>query len=140
MYRFAIHDLVRKMQNNSRELVILGDGHQIRDYLYIEDAVRGLITIANGGTPGEDYNLASGVPVRLLDLAQKIAALMGYPNINIIPSGQSFPGDVPRWYADISKIEQIGFKPEMPLEEGLPRTIAWLTGRVADGKAEVRVK
>jgi UDP-glucose 4-epimerase len=136
MDRFAIHDLVRKVQNNSRELVILGDGQQIRDYLYIGDAVRGLITIARAGIPGEDYNLASGVPVRLLDLAQEIVALMGYPNINIIPRGQSFPGDVPRWYAKIDKIEQIGFKPEVPMEEGLQRTIAWLTGGMVAGKAE----
>lgn len=135
MSQFAIHDLVRKIQKNSRELVVLGDGQQIRDYLYIEDAARGLVTIAEAGIPGEDYNLASGVPVRLLDLARKIADLMGYPDINIRPSGQSYPGDVPQWYADVSKIRQIGFEPEMPLEEGLKKTIAWLGREGAGGKS-----
>jgi UDP-glucose 4-epimerase len=126
MNRFAIHDIIRKIQKNHLELSILGDGDQIRDYLYINDAVRGLVTIAEAGQPGEDYNLASGVPVRLYDLALKIAHVMGYPDIKICPTGRSFPGDVPRWYAEISKICKIGFTPEIFLEEGLLKTIDWL--------------
>ena len=53
------------------ELSILGDGTQVRDYLFIDDAVRGL---DDGGDcraqPGEEYNVASGEPVQLLDLAR----------------------------------------------------------------------
>ena len=126
MNRFAIHDLIRKIQSNNKEIELLGDGNQIRDYLYIDDVARGLALIANNDVPGEDYNLASGIPVKLIDLAYQIAALMDLPNIKINPTGQSFPGDVPRWYADISKIEEIGFSPQISLEEGLLKTISWL--------------
>lgn len=127
MNRFAIHDLIRKIQKNKTYLSILGDGKQIRDYLYIDDAVRGLVKIATHGSPGEDYNLASGIPVTLLDLASQIAVLMNCPDINIIPTGKSFPGDVPRWYADITKIKKIGFEPETTLKQGLVKTIDWLS-------------
>ena len=129
MFRFAIHDIVRKIQQNHDELTILGDGTQVRDYLFIDDAVRGLTMVATKGASGEEYNVASGEPVRLLDLARLIGELMGYPNIRIRPTGRSFAGDTPRWYADISKVRALGFEPSVDLRSGLERTIAWLAAR-----------
>lgn len=129
MYRFAIHDMVRKIQQNNKELIILGDGQQIRDYLYIDDVVNGLIRISSYGKSGEDYNLASGEQIKIIDLAKKIALLMKVPEIKIIPTGESFKGDVPKWYADITKIKKIGFNPTISLDEGLTKTINWLNYR-----------
>ncbi|HEX7140745.1 MAG TPA: NAD-dependent epimerase/dehydratase family protein [Vicinamibacterales bacterium] len=126
MFRFAIHDIVRKIQRDNRTVIILGDGTQVRDYLFIDDAVRGLEFIATAGTAGEEYNLASGVPVTLLELTKRIATAMGCPDILIKTSGQSFAGDTPRWYADISKIRSLGFEPRVDLDSGLRQTIAWL--------------
>lgn len=134
MNRFAIHDLIQKIQNNKKEIELLGDGNQIRDYLYIDDVVRGLVIIAANGVPGEDYNLASGIAVKLIDLAYNIAALMNLPDIKVVPTGKSFPGDVPKWFADISKIREIGFEPEVSLEDGLKKTIDWLISRNRDEK------
>jgi UDP-glucose 4-epimerase len=129
MFRFAIHDIVRKIQQDHEDLVILGDGAQVRDYLFIDDAVRGLAMVATEGASGEEYNVASGEPVRLLDLARLIAELMGYPDIRIRPSGRSFAGDTARWYADITKVRALGFEPRVDLRTGLERTIAWLSTR-----------
>ncbi|MDP9268922.1 MAG: NAD-dependent epimerase/dehydratase family protein [Acidobacteriota bacterium] len=126
MNRFVIYDLVQRLRNNPSELSILGDGTQVRDYLYIDDAVRGLVRIATHGEPGENYNLGSGIAVKVIDLARKVAGLMGQPDIPISPSGEPLPGEVLRWYADISKIRKIGFAPEVSLEEGLARTVRWL--------------
>ncbi len=129
MFRFAIHDIVRKIQQDHEGLAILGDGMQVRDYLFIDDAVRGLTMVATEGASGEEYNVASGEPVRLLDLARLIGELMGYPHIRITPTGRSFPGDTARWYADISKVRGLGFEPRVDLRTGLERTIAWLATR-----------
>jgi nucleoside-diphosphate-sugar epimerase len=52
---------------------------------------------------------------------------MGHPDIRILTSGRSFPGDTPRWYADIAKVRRLGFAPTVDLRSGLKRTIAWLT-------------
>ncbi len=123
MKRFAIYDIINKIKNNPREIEILGDGTQIRDYLYIDDIIDGLLIIAMNGKAGEDYNLGSGIPVQLLELTQMIARLMGHPDIKIKTSGNSFPGDVLRWYADIKKISSLGFKQRIPLEDGLKKTI-----------------
>jgi UDP-glucose 4-epimerase len=126
MIRFVVHDLVRKIQANSKTLEILGDGEQVRDFLYVDDAMRGLVTIATAGEAGEDYNLASGTPVRVVDLARTVARLMGCPDITIVPTGRSLPSDTPRLCADISKMRSIGFEPEVPFEIGLRRTVDWL--------------
>lgn len=140
MRRFAIHDLVRKIQRNPAALEVLGDGNQVRDYLYIDDAVRGLITVASRGRGGEDYNVASGEPVRLLDLARMIAVEMGAPEIRITPTGTTFPGDTPRWYADTSKTRALGFTPAVSLQEGLRRTIAWMQVGRAEALPHVTVR
>jgi UDP-glucose 4-epimerase len=135
MFRFAIHDIVRKIQQNHHELSIFGDGTQVRDYLFIDDAVRGLEIVATQGAPGEEYNVASGQPVRLLDLARTIAEMMGYPDIVVRPTGRSFAGDTPRWYADITKVRSLGFEPRVDLKTGLQRTIAWLLAQPVRGVA-----
>ncbi|MGE3274100.1 MAG: NAD-dependent epimerase/dehydratase family protein [Vicinamibacterales bacterium] len=127
--RLAVHDLIRKVQRAGDALEILGDGRQVRDYLFVDDAVDGLLTVGRRGDPGEDYHVASGIPVRLLDLAATIARLMGRPDLRLAPTGQSFPGDTARWYADPAKVRRLGFEPRVSLEDGLTRTIAWLGAR-----------
>jgi UDP-glucose 4-epimerase len=133
MYRFAVHDIVRKIQHNAEEVTILGDGTQVRDYLYVDDAVRGLELIATCGAPGEEYNLASGVPVTLMDLTRRIATVMGHPGIRILTTGRSFPGDTARWYADVTKIRALGFQLEVDLDTGLRKTAAWLETQPVPG-------
>jgi UDP-glucose 4-epimerase len=129
MTRLAIHDIIRKIQRNPERIEILGDGRQIRDYLHVADAASGLAMIATQGAPGEDYNLASGTPVTLMDLTRHIARLMGHEDATISPTGQSFAGDTPRWYASIEKMRGIGFEPSIPLDAGLAETIRALQAR-----------
>lgn len=126
MRRFAIHDIVRKIQRNPEKISLLGDGEQIRDYLFIDDVIAGLWHIATEGEAGEDYNLASGKQTRLLDLTRKIARLMGVPNIEIELSGQSFAGDIDKWYGDVTKLSSTGFAPEVSFDSGLEQTVLWL--------------
>lgn len=126
--RFLISELVQKIEDNPHEILLRGDGQQVRDYLYVDDVVDGLIAIAAKGAPGEDYNLASGVPIRILDLAREVARLMGCPDVHIRTSDAAPRGEVPAWYADVSKIRRIGFVPSIPLNQGLKRTVDWLKG------------
>jgi UDP-glucose 4-epimerase len=129
MTRMAIYDIVRKLESNPSHVEILGDGSQVRDYLHVRDAARGLTVIASRGKPGEDYNLASGIPVTLMELTQRIARLMGCDSVRIEPTGESFAGDTPRWYASLEKIRGIGFEPEIDLESGLSETVAAIQAR-----------
>ena len=123
MTRLAIHDIIRKLERDPTRVEILGDGTQVRDYLHVRDAARGLEMIAARGAAGEDYNLASGVPVTLTELTREIAKQMGCGDVTIEPTGESFPGDTQKWYASISKIRSLGFEPTITLEAGLAETI-----------------
>jgi UDP-glucose 4-epimerase len=129
MTRLAIYDIVRKLTMDPSRVEILGDGSQVRDYLHVRDAARGLEMIASRGEPGEDYNLASGIPVTLIELTQRIARLMGFDDTRIEPTGESFAGDTPRWYASLEKIRRIGFEPEIDLDTGLSETVGAIQSR-----------
>lgn len=126
MTRFAIFDFYRKLKQNAAALQILGDGSQMRDYLFINDAVEALLVIGEHGVGGEDYNVASGVPTETMALAEEVAAAMGLSGVEFSALGRSFPGDIPRWYADITKLKALGFEPTVSLVDGLKRTVEWL--------------
>ncbi len=126
MVRFAIHDFFHKIRKADETFDVLGDGQQLRDFLYLDDAINGFLTVAEHGEPGEDYNVASGEPTRIIDLAKQMARLMDRPDLTLKTTGTSFLGDVREWYADISKISSIGFEPRTTLDDGLHSTIDWL--------------
>ncbi len=131
MVRFAIHDFFHKIRKADQTFDVLGDGRQLRDFLYLDDAINGFLTVAEHGEPGEDYNVASGEPTRILDLARQMTELMGRSDLTVQTTGKSFPGDVREWYANISKIKAIGFEPQVSLEDGLQATIEWLRTRTS---------
>lgn len=130
MVRFAMYDFVKKIKADPERLVILGDGQQMRDYLYVEDTAGALIQIAERGVVGETYNVASGSPITLLEVAKRVAELMHRPDIRIETTGQSWPGDIARWYANVGKLHALGFEPTVSLDEGLRRTVDWLVEHV----------
>jgi UDP-glucose 4-epimerase len=126
MTRFAIYDFYHKIRAADDHIAILGDGRQIRDFLYVDDVAAGLLTIADKGLPGEDYNLASGQPTNILSLARMMAEIMGKPHLQLHTTGSSFEGDVEGWYADLTKTSALGFKPTVSLRDGLMATLEWL--------------
>ena len=117
-------DIIFKLFKNSKEIEIWGGGMQIRDYLHIDDLVSGLIMLAQNGKEGEVYNLASGMPLKLIDFVKNISKeILGMiPNISSI---KTYNGDISKWYANIEKISKIGFKPMIKLEDGIKSSVNW---------------
>ena len=126
MNKYVIYDFIRKLQKNPKKLEVLGNGNQVRDYVYVTDAVEALLLVAERGVPGEIYNLGSSNPVVIRDLAKLIIKIMGLKDVEIKYTGSSWPGDIQMWYADVGKIQKMGFNPRVPLEVGLKNTIEWL--------------
>lgn len=126
MRRFVIHDMVRKLQWDPSRLEILGDGEQVREYLFVKDAARAFIVAAEKGQAGEAYNVGTGNPVRIRDLARKIFEAMGLDRVRVELTMKSWPGDVKAWYADTTKISGLGFAPEVGFEAGLRATVQFL--------------
>jgi UDP-glucose 4-epimerase len=120
-----VYDFIKRLSNDSGELVIQGDGSQIRDFIYVEDIVRAaLVVLENGPLEGEVYNVACGRGYSTQEIANLICSLLGV-NPKFRYTGNTSPGDPEQWIACIDKIRMLGFEPRISLEEGLSRTVEW---------------
>jgi UDP-glucose 4-epimerase len=127
VYGEVIPRFVVRVMNNLPP-IIFGDGQQTRDLTEVSDIVRGIMAVSgNDNVLGETINIAAGREVSINELAQLVLRLLGrdgqLPPLHM----EGRPGDVRRHYADITKARQlIGFQPNIPIEEGLERYIAWV--------------
>jgi len=104
---------------------IYGDGEQTRDFTYVANVVDGVLRAAVApDVAGEVINVATGGRISLNELVRTMNAVVG---TNVSPAYESArKGDVRDSQADISKAERLlGYKPLVPLEDGLRSTIAW---------------
>lgn len=98
---------------NNKPLTIVGDGSQKRDFTFVSDVVSALFSVANSNKSSEIYNVGSGNPRSVMDLARMI----GGKNFAFVPKR---PGEPEQTFADISKImRDLGWKPNVSLEEGI---------------------
>ncbi len=113
-----------------RAPVIRSDGSPERDFLYVEDAVAAYVAIwrallaGQGG--GEAFNAGGGQPHRVRDVVDLICRLAGGGLTPEIRGDGTPPGEIDRQWVDPTKLRELtGWAPEVSLEEGLARTIAW---------------
>jgi GDP-L-fucose synthase len=120
---FIIKCLAAKEQGKP-EVVMWGDGSPTREFLYIEDAARGILMATEKYDEDLPVNLGSGQEIRIRDLVDKMAGILGYSGK--ITWDTSKPNGQPRRMLDISRArEKFGFTAQVSLDEGLRRTIEW---------------
>jgi len=117
--------IVRAM--NQQPLLIFGDGNQTRDFIYVEDAARAVIAMAeNPASRNKCINFCSGVEISVRQIAELICNCFDLDPNRFIQKQPPRPGDVKRHLGDNSKFKELlGFTPQITIEEGLRRTIAW---------------
>ena len=109
---------------------IRSDGHYVRDFLYVEDAVDGYLCLAeklaaNPGLSGEAFNLSLGLKLTVLDVVGMVLALMDEKALEPEILNQA-SNEIREQYLSAEKAEKIlGWRPACGMEEGLRRTIAW---------------
>ena len=111
-----------------KELLIYGDGRQVRDFNYVDDVVDALLRAAvDEQANGQVYNLGGDEPINLLHLAQLVVKLAGRGSYRLVPWPESRKSiDIGDYYGDFRKIlSKLGWRPRIPLEEGLRRTLAY---------------
>ncbi len=119
-----IRKFVEAREAGAREVVLWGDGSPTREFFYVEDCARGLIAAAERLDRPEPVNLGSSHEIAIRDLADKIAAMVGYEGT--VRWDTTKPNGQPRRCLDIRRArEWLGFEPQVDLDEGLRRTIAW---------------
>ena len=130
-----------------RPLPVYGDGHNVRDWLYVEDHCRAVEQVLLRGRVGESYNVGGGSEWRNIDLVRLLCAIVdetmarepgltarfphcpaasGRNTASLITFVRDRPGHDRHYAIDAGKIErELGFVPTENFETGIRRTIAW---------------
>ena len=109
----------------SEWIEVYGDGSVVRDFIYIDDAIRGILNIVNGNGRKHVYNLGSGRGINIRQVLETIEKVLNRP-MNVKYT-EARPVDVPVNYLDISRYEK-EFGPLNPisLEEGIRKTAEFM--------------
>jgi UDP-glucose 4-epimerase len=111
--------------------LILGDGSQTMDFVYMQDIARANLLAARSDLSEGVFNVASGTETSLLELAQMLLGVMG-SDLAVEHGPPRAVNGVTRRLADTSRaFEQLGFRAEIGLEEGLRRLVDWWQGERA---------
>ena len=137
--------IVRALEGKS--LPVYGKGENVRDWLFVEDHARALVTALEKGKPGEVYNIGGGAERRNIDVVNAICATLD--RLRPRPEGSyarqitfvtDRPGHDLRYAIDAGKTaRELGFTPAESFASGLEKTVRWYlenpdwTGRVLSG-------
>ena len=129
------------VQALQRDAIELGATTPTRDFLYVEDTVRGIMRCAEAAdVQGEVINLGTGIEVSIREVGERILRVLGRELPVIVSDDRMRPPDseVHRLMADRVKAERLlGWRPEIDLDEGLRRTIEWMSGALGSYKASI---
>jgi dTDP-glucose 4,6-dehydratase len=117
------------------ELPVYGDGSQVRDWLFVEDHARALVTVVEKGTPGSTYCIGGDGERTNLQIVQQVCDLLdemapalpnGRPRRSLIRFVTDRPGHDYRYAMATGHIRSaLGWKPVETVESGLRKTVAW---------------
>jgi GDP-L-fucose synthase len=125
-----IHKYVLAVERGEPEVVLWGTGKPSREFLYVDDAARALLLCAERLDSSEPVNIGTGTETQIRDLASLICKLTGFEGETVWDTSR--PDGQPKRYLDTTRARAlIGFEAEMPLEEGLKRTIESFRGSLA---------
>jgi GDP-L-fucose synthase len=117
--------LIRRVVERHDPISVWGNGKDIKDFIYIDDVVEGLLLAMEKINGFDVINIASGKQYVLSDLLEIVVNLDGYENAKIIYD-TSKPTMIPKRLIDPSKATVLlGFKANTPIEKGLEKTILW---------------
>jgi GDP-L-fucose synthase len=124
----VIPAMIRKFDTaraqGKNEVVLWGDGSPTREFLYVDDAARGLVEAAERYDDADPINLGAGFEISMADLARSIAEKVGYSGAVVWDSTR--PNGQPRRMLDVQRAkERFGFQAQVGFDDGLQRTIAW---------------
>lgn len=124
--------IIRAMKGE--QIPIYGSGEQIRDWIYVIDHCKSILTVLKRGRNGETYNVGGEIQLSNLDLVKKVCSILDTrfsapgekPHSSLIEFVEDRPGHDSRYGLDISKIkEELGWIPLEPFDRGLRVTVEW---------------
>jgi len=137
IYRFAnvvgirgthgvIVDFIDKLKKNPKELEILGDGNQQKTYLYVSEVIDGMLQGYEHSTDQINlFNLGCNSDTTVTRIAEMVVEEIGLKDVEFKYTGgkRGWPGDVPRFQLDASKINKLGWKAKYTSDEAVRKAI-----------------
>ena len=119
-----IKKCVNAIENKDDQIIVWGTGKASREFLYVEDAVEGIILATEKYDKPDPVNLGAGFEIKIKDLVELIVGLTGFKGK--IKWDTSKPDGQPRRMLDISRAKkEFGFNAKTNFEEGLKKTVEW---------------
>ncbi|HEX8871100.1 MAG TPA: dTDP-glucose 4,6-dehydratase, partial [Lentzea sp.] len=110
---------------DGKKVPLYGDGLNVRDWLHVADHCRGIQLVAEGGRPGEIYNIGGGTELTNRELTEQLLAATGR-DWSFVEPVQDRKGHDRRYSVDISKIaSELGYAPQVDFAVGLADTVEW---------------
>jgi dTDP-L-rhamnose 4-epimerase len=111
--------------------IIYEDGRQLRDFVHVSDVVQACLLAMH--EPAADYqvfNVGSGQPISVLDVARSLARALQWSG-DFQVTGKYRAGDIRHCYADISRIQSLGYVPRRTFDDGVQELVNWVAEQQA---------
>ena len=118
-----IRKLIEANGNNSPEVVLWGSGTPLREFLHVDDLAKAVLVCLEKYDDSQQINIGSGDEISIKDLGQKISNLTGFTGKVVWDSDR--PDGTPRKVLDSTKINNLGWKPAITLDQGIAATVEW---------------
>jgi UDP-glucose 4-epimerase len=125
-----VFDFFCALKRDPSRLRVLGDGRQEKSYLYVQDCVSAMLTVAGHHEPepgAHVYNLGTDETVTVDESVGLITEHLGLaPEIEHTGGRRGWVGDSPLIHLDCSKLRSLGWTPQLTIRESIVRTLDWL--------------
>lgn len=118
-----LHAAIQRQPSGKLRFEIQGTGQETRSFCFIDDLVDGVMAMREKGEHLGIYHIGTAEEIAIAELARRIAGHAGR-EIELV-AGKLSPGGTPWRCPDISKLARLGYKPRVPLAQGLPPTLDW---------------
>ena len=123
-----VFDFYRSLRANPTELRVLGNGHQRKSYLYIQDCIDAMLTVVDNAT--EKVNVFNLGTDEYCEVNDSIGWITGHLRVNPVRTytggERGWIGDSPFIFLDTTKIRSLGWRPALSIRDGVIRTLDYL--------------
>ena len=127
--------LIRKVheakEQRQSEVIVWGTGSPLREFLHVDDLARAVVFCLDNYDEHEHINCGAGSEISIRELAELVARVVGFQGKIVFDTTK--PDGTPRKLMDFSRMAALGWRPEIPLEEGIARSYRWFLANEKQG-------
>ena len=110
-----------------RKLELQGGGKAVKSFVHIRDVVRGIVAVLAASDPAPIYHFSAPDDHTVAEIVERVCQLMGHDFADaVVVAGDRVGQDARYWLDDSRARQELGWRPEVPLDEGLREVIAWV--------------